>query len=70
MKKFLYKFEPVDIIALVFGLVSFFLLAYGKDGVVSGALALIVGYYFGHKRRNEDNEMIYEKILPPLDKKM
>lgn len=69
MKRILLKFEPVDFIALIFGTIAFVLMYMGKDGVVGGALALIVGYYFGHKREREAEEMTYEKITPPLDKK-
>ena len=45
----LYKFEPVDIIAVIIIIGAFLLMFFHRDGVVAATLAMIVGYYFGKK---------------------
>jgi len=32
------------------------------DTVVGGLVSLIAGYYFGHKRKEENDKITYEKI--------
>lgn len=56
------KLEPVDIIAIICIVGGFILMACHIDTVVGGVVSLIAGYYFGHKREKEVEELTYEKI--------
>ncbi len=56
------KLEPVDIIAIVCIVGGFILMACHIDTVVGGVVSLIAGYYFGHQRKKEEEEFVYEKI--------
>jgi len=62
--KVLEKLEPVDVIAIIAIVGGFILMSLKIDTVVGGVITLIAGYYFGHRRRKEDNELHYEKIQP------
>ena len=47
-------FQPKDFIAaLALSLIAILLLS-GKDGTLSAAAALILGYYFAHRRNGDD----------------
>jgi len=56
------KFEPVDIIAVICIIGGFILMACHIDTVVGGVVSLIAGYYFGHQRKKEEEELVYEAI--------
>jgi hypothetical protein len=56
------KVEPVDLIAVICIIGGFILMACHIDTVVGGIVSLIAGYYFGHKRERENEELKYEKI--------
>jgi len=56
--KFSEKIEPVDLIAIVVLVCGFTLMALHIDSVVGAAITLIIGYYFGHKRKNESSDSI------------
>ena len=61
MKNLLNKLEAVDVIALTILLFCFILKANGADGGVTTTIAMIVGYYFGHKRQLEIKAQINGK---------
>lgn len=50
------KIEPVDIIAIFSLAAGFILMAFHVDTVIGGLVSLIIGYYFGHKRKIESAE--------------
>jgi len=49
------KIEVVDVIAIICVIFGFLLMAFHIDTVVGGVVTLIVGYYFGHKRSQENH---------------
>jgi hypothetical protein len=49
MKKFIHRFEPTDCIAILTLLMSFYLLALGKNGFTTAIIAGIIAFYFGDK---------------------
>lgn len=55
------KLEPVDIIAVLLLISCLFLKYKGLDGGVTTTVAVIVGYYFGHKRKAENNKIDEQK---------
>lgn len=61
MKNPIDKLEATDIIALTILLFCFILKTKGLDGGVTTTIALITGYYFGHKRQIETKEQINGK---------
>jgi uncharacterized membrane protein len=67
MKDFLMKFEPVDCIAIIAIVISFILLYFGVDHVVPAVITMIAGYYFGHKRKQENHAEKESEGLPIID---
>lgn len=51
------KLEPVDIVAFIVLVGGLILISLHIDGIVGGAVTLIVGYYFGHKRKKENGKI-------------
>lgn len=49
------EFKPKDIIAILSLLLITVLLISGVDGNLSAAGALILGYYFAHRKDGSDN---------------
>ena len=49
------SFKPKDLVALVTLIGIFFLKSRGLDGQIDIAAALILGYYFAHRRNGDDN---------------
>jgi len=48
-------FKPKDIVAILALVLIFTLKLAGKDGLLDGAIALILGYYFAHRKDGDDN---------------
>ena len=49
------NFKPKDVIAGLTLLIIMVLKLSGKDSLLDGAIALILGYYFAHRRNGTDN---------------
>jgi len=49
------NFKPKDIVAILALVLIFGLKLAGKDGLLDGAIALILGYYFAHRQNGDDN---------------
>jgi len=47
--------KPKDIIAVLILVGAFFLLINGVDSPITEMVALIVGYYFGHRKSGVDD---------------
>jgi len=62
MKDLLKKFEPADFVAVICIVGGLILIGCKIDTVVGGLVSLIAGYYFGHKRKEENDKITYEKI--------
>ena len=62
MIKVLEKFEPADFVAVICIVGGLILIGCKIDTVVGGLVSLIAGYYFGHKRKEENDKITYEKI--------
>ena len=62
MKDLLKKFEPADFVAIICIVGGLILIGCKIDTIVGGLISLIAGYYFGHKRKEENEEITYEKI--------
>lgn len=50
------KADPADVIALVCIIGGFILIGMKIDTVIGGLVTLIAAYYFGHKRRVENEK--------------
>ena len=49
------SFKPKDLIAALALILITILLLTGRDGTISAAAALILGYYFAHRKNGDDN---------------
>ena len=48
------NFKPKDIVAILSIVMIAFLKYTGKDSLLDGAIALILGYYFAHRQNGDD----------------